>query len=140
MFARPPSQTRSRSGAILAMVLASMLIASLLGLALVKTVLIHHRQMQVVGRQQQCFWLAEAGVERAVAKLRDSSAYEGEQWQVSAETLGVGRAAVVSIRIGKSDISEDARTLVVEARFVGEPPWPNAYRRELAVSFAPDGS
>ena len=134
MFARPPSKTASRPGAILAMVLASLLVASMLGLALIKTVLLHHRQMQIVGRQQQCFWLAEAGLQRAVQKLAHSSDYEGEKWQIPAEALPHARPAVVTIEIGKGTGSARTRELRVEARFTGDPPWPNACRRETVVS------
>ena len=134
MFARPSSKTGIRAGAILAMVLASLLVASMLGLALIKTVLVHHRQMQVMGRQQQCFWLAEAGVQRAIQRLADSSDYGGEKWEVSAEMLGETRPAVVTIEIGKAAGSADKRELRVEARFSGDPEWPNACRRELVVA------
>jgi Tfp pilus assembly protein PilX len=133
MFARPPSKTTSRPGSILAMVLASLLVASMLGLAMVKTVLVHHRQMQIIGRQQQCFWLAEAGLQRAVRKLADSSDYQGEKWEVPAEVLPHARPAVVTIEIGKVDDASQTRELQVEARFSGNPPWPNACRRETVV-------
>ena len=134
MFASPPSKTGVRAGSILAIVLASLLVASMLGLALVKTVLVHHHQMQVIGRQQQCFWLAEAGIQRAVQKLAESPDYEGEKWEVSADALPDARPAVVTIEIGKVAGSDLARELRVEARFGGDPAWPNACRRELVVS------
>ncbi len=139
MFARPPSKTGIRAGAILAMVLACLLVASMLGLALIKTVLVHHRQMQVIGRQQQCFWLAEAGIQRAVQRLADSSDYGGEKWEVSADVLGGPRPAVVTIEVGEVAGSTDGRELRVEARFSGDPAWPNAYRRELVVHIGRDG-
>ena len=138
MFARPPSKTGIRAGAILAMVLASLLVASMLGLALIKTVLVHHRQMRVMSRQQQCFWLAEAGVQRAVLRLADSSDYGGEKWEVSADALPDARPAVVTIEIGKVAGSADRRELRVEARFSGDPTWPNACRRELVVFVPPE--
>ena len=54
----------SRSGVILAAALVALFVVSLLGLALVQLVLIHHRQEQVEAQRQQCFWLAESGVQR----------------------------------------------------------------------------
>jgi Tfp pilus assembly protein PilX len=137
MSARPPSKTDFRSGAILAMVLASILVAGMLGLALIKTVLVHHRQIRVIGRQQQCFWLAEAGVQRAVRSLAQSSDYGGEKWELSADVLGDATPAVVTIEIAKLAGSGDARELRVEARFSGAPTRPNACRRVLAVSVPP---
>ena len=133
MFARPPSKTGIRAGAIMAMLLASLLVASMLGLALIKTVLVHHRQMQVMSRQQQCFWLAEAGAQRAVQKLADSSDYGGEKWEVSADAIPHAPPAVVTIEIGKVAGAALAREIKVEARFGSHPAWTNACRRELLV-------
>ena len=140
MFARPPSKTGIRAGAILAMVLASLLVASLLGLALIKTVLVHHRQMQVISRQQQCFWLAEAGVQRALQRLAKTSDYGGEKWEVAADALGDAQPAVVTIEIGKVAGADDTRELRVEARFSGDPAWPNAFRRRLIASVPSESS
>jgi len=138
MFARPPCKTGIRPGAILAIVLATLLVAGMLGLALIKTVLVHHRQMQVMSRQQQCFWLAEAGSQRAIQKLASSSDYGGEKWEVSADALGERRPAEVMIEIGVVAGSAQERELRVEARFSGDPAWPNACRRELVVLLPPE--
>ena len=138
MYVRSPSKTSIRTGAILAMVLASLLVASLLGLALIETVLVHHRQMHVMGRQQQNFWLAEAGIQRAVRRLAESSDYQGEQWKVSAEVLGAARPAVVTIEVIKDAGSPQARSIRVEARFPGDSVRQGACRRELVVSVPPE--
>ena len=140
MFVRPPSKTGVRAGAILAMVLASMLVASMLGLALIKTVLVHHRQMHVVGRQQQSFWLAEAGIQRAVRRLADSSDYQGEKWEIAADVFGAARAAVVTIEVGKPDGTAQTREIRVEARLPGDPLPGSACRRELTLAVGPDSS
>ncbi len=134
MSVHRPSKPHARSGAILAMVLASLLVASLLGLALVQTVLIHHRQTRLMGRQQQCFWLAEAGVQRAVAGLAATADYSGETWEVSAETLGAEPSAVVTIEVTEPAESPETRQIRVEARFSGEPTQRIASLRELVVS------
>ena len=140
MFARPPSKTSVRAGAILAMVLASMLVASMLGLALIETVLVHHRQMQVAGRQQQSFWMAEAGIQRAVRRLARSPDYQGEKWEIAADVLGTARAAVVTIQIGKAAETTELREIRVEARFPEDPIPGSACRRELTLAVATDGS
>jgi len=127
------SKTNNRSGAILAFVLASLLVASLLGLAVVKTVLQHHRQVQVMSARQQCFWLAEAAAERAARKLAGSSDYQGETWEVSSEVLGTARPAVVTIEVNPVDGSPQARKLRAEARFADDPARRTAFRRELVV-------
>ncbi|MDD4267448.1 MAG: hypothetical protein GXY25_04625 [Pirellulaceae bacterium] len=123
-----------RAGSVLALVLASLLVASMLGLALLKTVLVHHRQARLLGGQHQALWLAEAGVQRAIRGLAASPDYEGETWEVTAETLGAARPAVVTIQVAKSESKGD-RTIRVEAR-LGRAPEANVYRRELAVRAA----
>ncbi len=140
MFARPPSKTPTRTGAILAMVLACMLVASMLGLALIETVLVHHRQMHVVGRQQQSFWLAEAGIQRAVRGLSDSPDYQGEKWEIAADVLGSPRAAVVAIEVGKPAASAETREIRVEVHFPEYSLPGTTCRRELLVAVPPSSS
>jgi len=115
MPVRSPPKARLRGGAALPLVLAALLVASLLGLALIETVLVSHRQMQVLARQQQTFWLAEAGVQRALARLADSADYAGEKWEVPADALGGSRPAVVTIAVAGEEGSPQARKIRVEA-------------------------
>ena len=128
---RPATETRG--GAVLAMVLAGLLAVSLLGLALVQTVLLQHRQMQAAGRQQQSFWLAEAGVQRAVQRLAQSADYAGERWIVPAEVLGAEQAGVVTIEVAKIDGSSESRAIRVEARFPDDPIRRTVWRRSLTL-------
>ena len=137
MFARPPSKTVTRTGAILAMVLAFILVAGMLGLALIETVLVHHRQMHVVGRQQQSFWLAEAVIQRAVGQLADSSDYQGEKWEISADVLGPSRRAVVTIEVGKATKPGEIREIRVEVLLPDDPLPGTTCRRELALAAGP---
>jgi len=113
------------------MVLAGLLVASLLGLALIKKVLLHHRQAQVAGQQQQSFWLAEAGVQRAVQRLAKSPDYHGEEWVIPADVLGAARPARVTIEVTKADESSQAAEIRVESRFPDDPIRRTIYRRTL---------
>lgn len=136
MSVRMPSktnETRLRTGAVLAMVMVSLMVASMLGLALIETVLVHYRQMHVMGRQQQCFWLAEAGIQRAIQRLADSADYQGEEWEVSSDDLGSARSAVVAIEVTPAAGSPPTREILVEARLADDPVRPIACRRELTV-------
>lgn len=73
-------------------------------------------------------------MQRAIRGLAASPDYEGETWEVTAETLGAARPAVVTIQVAKSESKGD-RTIRVEAR-LGRAPEANVYRRELAVRAA----
>jgi hypothetical protein len=134
MYVRPEKKTSARHGSILVVVLVSLLVASLLGFALIKTVLIHHRQMRMLGGQQQGLWLAEAGIQRAVRELVTSPEFEGEQWTVPADTLGGSRSAQVTIEVERPDDAPDDREIRVEVRLDEGRVRPNVYRREYTVS------
>jgi len=135
---QPTFKTSNRTGAVLAMVLASLLVASLLGLSLIETVLVHHRQMRVVGRQQQGFWLAEAGLQRALRGLAENADYAGETWEVSAETFGGVRPAVVAIEVVEAAESSGTRRVRAEARLPGASPGQDVFVREVAIPTLPE--
>lgn len=111
----------ARRGAILVVVLVSLFVATLLGLGLVELILMHHRQRTIAAERQQCFWLAEAGVQRAIHRLAKSADYPGETWQVSGEVLGTSRPGVVAIQVTKAAPSPSGRLIRVEARFPDDP-------------------
>lgn len=44
-------------------------------------------------------WLAESGLERAWARLRESPSYRGETWEIAPETLQGRDSAIVQIQV-----------------------------------------
>ncbi len=109
------------------MVLGALLVVSMLGLALVQTVLIEHRQIQQCGRRQQCFWLAEAGARKAIHRLAKSPDYRGEEWVVPADVLGTSEPAKVTISVTGN--ATGSQIVNVEAGFAGGA----VCRREISV-------
>lgn len=107
--------TDARSGAILVTVLVSLFVATLLGLGLVELVLIHHRHRAATVQRQQCFWLAESGVQRAIHRLSKTPDFPGEKWVVPGDVLGISQAAVVTIQVTKVAQPSEARLIRVEA-------------------------
>jgi Tfp pilus assembly protein PilV len=141
---------------ILAAALTALFVVSLLGLALVQLVLIHHRQEQVEAQRQQCFWLAESGVQRALARLAKSPDYAGETWTIpSAAFGGVPMAArppvplqhgqqaargtralggaTVTIEV-KAGQPGEGRKIHVEARFPDDPVRRIVCEREILIN------
>jgi hypothetical protein len=110
-----------------------------LGLGLVELVLLQHRQRAVVAQRQQCFWLAESGVERAIHRLSKSPEYPGETWLVPGEALGSSRAAVVTIQVTKAAQPAAGRTIRVEARFPDDPVRRTVVQREHFVNLPSPG-
>jgi type II secretory pathway component PulK len=102
---------------VLAAALVEFLIVVAILFAVLQDVVHHHRQL-LIGRQQlQAVWLAQAGVDRAVAQLRASPDYRGETWRVPADDLDGFGAAEVQIRLQPiADKSSDLH-LTVEAEY-----------------------
>lgn len=108
---------QSRQGAIVVAVLVALLAATMIGLTLVESVLAHHRQMQVMADRQQCFWLAESAVQRALERLGKSPEYPGETWTVPPKELAASHSGVVTIEVKRVTEPRAGRKIRVEARF-----------------------
>jgi type II secretory pathway component PulK len=117
-------------GSVLVIVLVSLLVASMLGAGLIRTVLVHHRQMRVLSGQQQAFWLAEAGVQRAVRQLSKTPEYNGETWKVPADVLGLSRTAEVTIEVATPGGEPDGREIRVQVVLDDRRAQPGGYHRE----------
>jgi hypothetical protein len=122
-------------------VLACLLVGSLVGFALIETSVLGHRQSRVLAQRQQCFWLAEAGVQRAVARLRKSPKYDGEKWVVPADVLEASHPGLVTVLVTKPSKPDTEATIRVEARFPDDPVRGTVYQRELSIKLpSPGGS
>ena len=72
-------------------VIVCLMVVTMLSVALVRTLVAQHWQIQLVERQLQVMWLSQAATERARARLslaaRDESAepYDGETWEIPAD-------------------------------------------------------
>lgn len=131
MFVRHVDNPNQRRGAVLAIVLVSLLVAAMLGAGLIKTLVIHRQQMRVLASQQQSFWLAEAGVQRAVRHLEETPDYEGETWEVPAEVLGASRTAQVTVDISKTNDQAGVREVRVAVHLDDGRAQPTGYHREF---------
>lgn len=100
-----------RRGAILVFAMLALLVVSMLGAALLRTVSMSRQQLQREALHTQAVWLADSGAARAVAQLRASPTYTGETWTVPAEQLSAGRTASVRIAIS-SEPDHPERTII----------------------------
>jgi hypothetical protein len=88
-----------RRGAVLAAALVEFVVASAILFAVLQNVVRHHRQL-MTGRQQiQAQWLAQAGIDRAIAQLRKSPDYRGETWRIPPDELDGNSQAQVEIHL-----------------------------------------
>lgn len=107
----------SRRGVILLVVLVCLAVAAGVFVVLVKQVAAQRHWLQTSQWGVQAQWLAEAGVERAVARLAANADYAGETWNIPAGELAGGQAAVVRIRTETIADQPGRRTIRVEADY-----------------------
>ncbi len=93
------SRQGPRRGAILVFAILALLVVTMLGASLLKTVSFSRQQLQREVLHTQANWLADSGAARAVSQLRSSPDYTGETWAVPAEQLSGGRTASVRIAV-----------------------------------------
>jgi uncharacterized membrane protein len=105
-----------RRGAMMIAVLVCITIASMLSLTLVKQLLSRQALLEMTENQVQADWLVEAGIERAVAKLKGEPGYSGETWNIT-DALDDGRAGRVKIVVRSDPDHSESRTAEVTAEF-----------------------
>ena len=142
-YTKPPSRdakTMHRKGSVLVIVLISMLVATMLGASLIRTVLVRQRQIHVLASQQQALWLAEAGVQRAFHELAEGPDYDGETWEVPPDALGEGREAKVTIEVSKTEDVPEGRLVSVRVQLDTGATAPTGFQREVAFRLPPQVS
>jgi Tfp pilus assembly protein PilX len=107
----------NRRGAVLAAALVEFVVASSILFGVLHGVVDHQRQIIVDRQQLQTQWLAQAGLDRAVAQLRAANSYRGETWQVPAEELDGAAAAKVQITLETVADHPDDLRLTVQANY-----------------------
>jgi len=108
-----PSRPR---GAVMVVALVALAVVATLLVVWTRAALRDHLRRRTDFRGLQADWLAESGVERAMAQLRRRTDYTGEVWRVPADQLGGQDEAVVTIRVESTDASGE-RTVTVQADY-----------------------
>jgi hypothetical protein len=104
----------TRRGAALITAVVALTVCSVMLFYLLKGTLDTHRQMRTHRQEVQADWLAAAGVDRAIASLRQSSDYTGETWKIPADQLR--DAAEVTIKVEPAAES-NGRQITVQADY-----------------------
>jgi len=128
------SRRHPRSGAILIFAMLALLVMSMLGASLVRTSLASLRQLHREQQRLQADWLADAGCQRAVLQLQTDVGFVGEHWHVPADQLPSSLTGVVHIAVAADPKSESNRTVTVVAEYPQEGVCRNRVTRQLTVS------
>ena len=89
----------------------------LMASVLLKIGLAQRTQTQGEERRLQAEWLAEAGLERAGAKLAAARDYTGETWTVPAEDLDARDAGLIAIQVEPVPDHPTRRRVTIVADF-----------------------
>ena len=111
----------SRRGAVLIVVLVCLALATALFVLVVKQAVAERRTIDRSHNTLQSLWLAEAGIERAAARLATEEDYAGETWIVSGQQLAGSDDAVVRIQVEKIADRPEQRSVRVETDYPNNP-------------------
>ncbi len=107
---------KSRQGVAALLVLICLGVTVLVGSLLLRAAAAQRTYVARLARQAQARWLVEAGIERAVRGLHQSSGDSGETWPIAASELGDSQTAVVHIDIKKDNSRSTERIVRVRVR------------------------
>jgi hypothetical protein len=110
-------QTFERRGAVLAAALIAFAAAAAILFTILQSALSQHRQIRDQQYLAQARLLAQAGIDRSVANLRNDPAYRSELWQIDVADLNDIGPAEVRISIEPTADQTDEFRISVEASF-----------------------
>jgi Tfp pilus assembly protein PilX len=129
-----------RRGLTSVAVLVLLFVIALIATELVRLGVAYRDRTRSQERAVQADLLADAGVDRALARLSTEPDYRGESWEIPADSLGTtpgdGPAALVTIRV-ESDPNGGARTVRVQADYPPDPPRRARSSREVMLPDTP---
>lgn len=112
-----PRAQRDRRGVLVVVVIVAMLVMSMLSLSVVRTGVEQFRNLRRQQDRIQSQWLAQAGLQRALAALQDDATYTGEVWSVSAVDLHASEGAEITIVVEQPQADSPQRIVRVSAEF-----------------------
>ncbi|MGI9456074.1 MAG: hypothetical protein ACR2NU_05895 [Aeoliella sp.] len=120
---RPPLMHRltTRNGVVLFTVIVVLAVGMVLLGLVMRSLVSEHLQVRLRHDDRQCHRLATAGIERAMAQLKQNENYKGEEWFIQAGDLGRQTGAKITLRVTEND--HRGRELIATAEFpVGDTP------------------
>jgi type II secretory pathway component PulK len=130
-------RSRVRRGAVLIMALVCLVLIGVMGGALLQWAAREHKLLRSRDEQSQAHWLAEAGLERAAARLADDADYTGETWRLATADLPSGDEARVSCHVATIDGRPERRWLEVEVEYPLGSAAPVRVRKRIVYQLSP---
>ena len=130
----PEARGVNRQAVILVAVIVCLIVCTLLIGSLMRSIVAFHRQSEMFERSLQSACLADAGVQRAMARLQQDPDYRGEQWVTAATSLGQAWSATVTISVQPLADQGETRRIRVESHYPLNPQLRVVCTREVIVS------
>jgi type II secretory pathway component PulK len=114
------SNTRKRGSGLVIALVTLLVVTSIMG-SIMHALLTELRQTRQTAIEVQAQWLADAGVERAAARLAANPSYERETWKVDLpDSSSVPEShGVVEVKIERG-VSEKTAQIIVHANYPDE--------------------
>jgi type II secretory pathway pseudopilin PulG len=103
-------------------VLVCLIIITMVAGALLKVTFAQRDETRVQERRLQAQWLADAGIQRALARLDADPGYSGETWEIPARDLDSADGAAVAITVTPAPGDPKHRQIRVQADYPRNPP------------------
>ncbi|MCC7084820.1 MAG: hypothetical protein IT427_07425 [Pirellulales bacterium] len=120
--ARSCRRISPRRGIAIVAAIVALTVASVMLFYLLKGTIETQRQMRSHRQEVQADWLAAAGIDRAIAQLRQSANYAGETWRIPPEQIGDTATAEVIIKVEPAADSSD-KQISVQADYPVDTPF-----------------
>jgi type II secretory pathway component PulK len=125
---------RPRRGMLAIAILVCLIVLALIAGALLRIGAAQRDEVRAQERRLQAEWLAEAGLQRAMARLDADPEYTGETWDIDARALGAADPATVAIAVERSPGDAKTRTIRVRADYPRDPPRRARCTRQIGTS------
>ena len=129
----PTASPPRRRGLTAVAVLVCLIIITMISGAVMQVGLARRDEVRAQQRSLQAEWLAEAGIQRASARLAADPAYLGESWDISARELDAADAALVTITVGPAPGEPERRIVRARADYPRDPPHRVRFTRSIQL-------
>lgn len=134
---RERGRAAPRRGAVLMIVIVCVVVAAAICGLLLRMAVLGRSSADAQHRRAQAQWLAESGIERAVARLAQDPRYSGETWTLAPEELPRGGLVRIVIQPPLDHAAKGApagrRLVRVEAQYPNDPTYSCRCTKEIAV-------
>jgi hypothetical protein len=127
------TRTQRHRGLTAVAVLICLIIITMIAGAVLKVGLAQRDQVRSQERRLQAEWLAEAGIQRALARVAVEPGYPGETWEISARDLDSADTALVTIIVEPAPDDPKRPRIRAWADYPRDPPRRARHSKQIVI-------